>query len=335
MNDDCILLAHGGGGRLSHHLIESEILTRFGAGVLASLPDAAALELTQQRICFTTDGFVVQPLEFPGGNIGDLAVHGTVNDLAVSGALPRWLSLALILEEGLPLVVLRRVLDAIKQAAEACGVSVVTGDTKVVRRGQCDGLYITTSGIGEALVGFDLRLDRVVPGDRILVSGPLGDHGAAILAAREGFSLACSPVSDSRPVHRLVEGVASCAAGIRFMRDPTRGGLAAVLNEMTSGQSFGILIRASDLPFSSATSALAEIMGLDLLHVASEGCLVMICAHEVAEAILAYWRTRPEGQHAREIGVVTEQAGRVMLESVIGGVRMVDLPSGELLPRIC
>ncbi|MBF0273157.1 MAG: hydrogenase expression/formation protein HypE [Magnetococcales bacterium] len=336
MNHDQILLAHGGGGRLSHALITDEILPRFGSGPLASLPDAAALELDSTRIRFTTDGFVVQPLEFPGGNIGDLAVHGTVNDLAVSGARPRWLSLGLILEEGLSLSLLRRVLDSIQRAAHDCGVIVATGDTKVVRRGQCDGLYITSSGIGEALPGFDLGLDRIRPGDRVLVSGPLGDHGAAILAAREGIQGFHAPVSDSRPVHRLVEGVSSLAAGIRFMRDPTRGGLATVLNEMTTGRDFGILIRARELPFSPGTAALAEMMGLDLLHVASEGCLVMICAAEVAESILAVWRTVPEGQKAQAIGVVTpNQAGRVILESAIGGLRVVDVPSGELLPRIC
>jgi hydrogenase expression/formation protein HypE len=336
MNHDQILLAHGGGGRLSHQLIESEIISRFGSGPLATLPDAAALELDTSCIRFTTDGFVVQPLEFPGGNIGDLAVHGTVNDLAVSGARPRWISLGLILEEGLPLSLLRRVLDAVKRAADACGVIVATGDTKVVRRGQCDGLYITSGGIGEALPGFDLRLDRIMAGDRVLVSGPLGDHGAAIMAAREGMDRFHAPVSDSRPVHRLVMALMALAPGIRFMRDPTRGGLATVLNEMITGQNVGILIRARALPFSPATAALAELMGLDLLHVASEGCLALVCAPEVAEAILAIWHTLPEGQQAREIGVVTpDQAGRVILESAIGGLRVVDVPSGELLPRIC
>ncbi|MEO5328343.1 MAG: hydrogenase expression/formation protein HypE [Magnetococcus sp. THC-1_WYH] len=330
-----ILLSHGGGGRLSHQLIQTEILSRFGHGPLHGLPDAASLLLDTTRIRFSTDGFVVHPLEFPGGNIGDLAVHGTVNDLAVTGAHPRWLSLGLILEEGLPLVLLRRVLDAIQTAAQNCGVVIATGDTKVVRRGQCDGLYITTSGIGEAIPGFSLGLGQVVAGDRILVSGTLGDHGMAVLSVREGLKIENGPVSDSRPVHRLVAGVAAMAAEIRFMRDPTRGGLATVLNEMTVGQPFGILIRACDLPFSPGGRALAEMLGLDLLHVASEGCLVMICSPNVSDAILARWRELPEGREAREIGTVTRQSGRVILETVIGGHRVVDVPSGELLPRIC
>ncbi|HIJ84185.1 MAG: Hydrogenase expression/formation protein HypE [Magnetococcales bacterium] len=333
--NDCILLGHGGGGRLSQQFIQQEILSRFGNGPLQTLPDAASLVLDGCRICFSTDSFVVHPLEFPGGNIGDLAVHGTVNDLAVSGARPRWLSLGLILEEGLPLATLRRILDSIQRAANHCGVMVATGDTKVVRRGQCDGLYINTAGIGEAMKELTLGLDTIVPGDRVLVSGTLGDHGMAVLAVREGLPIANGPISDSQPVNRLVEAVASMAAGIRFMRDPTRGGLATVLNEMASGQAFGITIHARDLPFSPGSRALAEMLGLDLLHVASEGCLVMVCAENIADQVLARWQTLPEGRNAREIGQVTPQAGRVILVTAIGGQRVVDVPNGELLPRIC
>ncbi|MBF0155741.1 MAG: hydrogenase expression/formation protein HypE [Magnetococcales bacterium] len=330
-----ILLGHGGGGRLSHELVETEILPRFGAGPLQSLPDAATLTLGDRRFCFSTDSFVVQPLEFPGGNIGDLAVHGTVNDLAVAGSRPRFLSLALILEEGLPLATLGRILDAVKRGADACGVTIATGDTKVVRRGQCDGLYINTAGIGEVIEEFSLGFAGVIPGDAILVSGPIGDHGAAILAAREGFRIDRGPVSDSRPVHRLVEAIAPLAAGVRFMRDPTRGGVATVLNEMALGHHFGLRIRENDLPHSPGTRALAEMLGLDLLHVASEGCLLLLCARELADPILERWRTFPEGRQAQVIGEVTDQAGRVVLETAIGGLRLVDLPSGELLPRIC
>ncbi|MBF0154274.1 MAG: hydrogenase expression/formation protein HypE [Magnetococcales bacterium] len=332
---DCILLGHGGGGRLSQQLITREILSRFGAGPLRTLPDAATLHLEGRHICFSTDSFVVHPLEFPGGNIGDLAVHGTVNDLAVAGSVPRWLSLGLILEEGLPLVTLRKVLDAVRRAADHCGVVVATGDTKVVRRGQCDGLYINTAGIGETIPGFILDVGRMVPGDRILVSGTLGDHGAAVLAVREGFQIHHGPVSDSRPVHRLVQAVVSVAGAIRFMRDPTRGGLAASLNEMVNGQPVGMQLRENDLPFAKGTKALAEMLGLDLLHVASEGCLVLVCAPEVADKILDRWHDLPEGVDAREIGEVSDQRGRVVLETAIGGRRVVDLPGGELLPRIC
>ncbi|MBF0176695.1 MAG: hydrogenase expression/formation protein HypE [Magnetococcales bacterium] len=332
---ESILLGHGGGGRLSQQLIAREILPRFGDGPLRTLPDAAALELSSCQIRFSTDSFVVQPLEFPGGNIGDLAVHGTVNDLAVAGAVPRWLSLALILEEGLPLVTLRRVLDALQRAAHQCGVVVATGDTKVVRRGQCDGMYINTSGIGEALPGFSLGVEHLVPGDRILVSGTLGDHGMAVLSAREGLQVHNGPVSDSRPLHRLVQAVQTWAPEIRFMRDPTRGGLAAVLNEMVMGREVGLHVRESALPYAPGTKAMAEVLGLDLLHVASEGCLVLLCAAGVAEKILACWHALPEGVGAKEIGWVTQRRGRVILETSIGGERVVDLPGGELLPRIC
>ncbi|MBF0147514.1 MAG: hydrogenase expression/formation protein HypE [Magnetococcales bacterium] len=333
--NDRILLGHGGGGRLTQQLIQEEILSRFGAGPLQTLPDAASLILKDGRIRFSTDSFVVHPLEFPGGNIGDLAVHGTVNDLAVSGSHPRWLSLGMILEEGLPLATLRRVLDAIQRAAHACGVIIATGDTKVVRRGQCDGLYLNTAGIGEAIPELSLGLDRINVGDRILVSGTLGDHGMAVLSVREGLRIQNGPVSDTRSVQRLVTAIAPLADAIRFMRDPTRGGLATTLNDMVLGQPFGMFIREKSLPLAPESIALAEMLGLDLLHVASEGCLALACAREVADSVLATWRSLPEGAGAREIGWVTDQAGRVILETAIGGQRIIDVPSGELLPRIC
>lgn len=330
-----ILLGHGGGGRLSRQLIHEEILPRFGKGPLQNLPDAALLPITTESIAFSTDSFVVQPLLFPGGNIGDLAIHGTVNDLAVSGARPRWISLALILEEGLPFATLRTVLDSIVRAADNCAVSIVTGDTKVVHRGQCDGIYINTTGMGEPIPGFSLNSQRISPGDRIVVSGPLGDHGVAVLAAREGFGMENVPLSDSQPIHRLVLALESLGTDIHFMRDPTRGGLASLLNEVVEEQGFGVFIRENDLPFSVNSQALTEILGLDLLHIASEGCLVLFCAASVVQEVLSRWHTFPEGKNAREIGYVSEQAGRVILETAIGGRRVLDTPQGELLPRIC
>lgn len=333
--NETIQLGHGGGGRLSHTLIQEEIVSRFGAGPLCGLPDAASLTVAGGKIHFSTDGFVVQPLIFPGGDIGSLAVHGTINDLAVSGARPRWLSLGLILEEGLSMTLLRQVLDGVKRAAADCGVTVVTGDTKVVRRGQCDGIYITTAGLGEALPGFQLSMSSIRPGDRILVSGSLGDHGAAVMAVREGFQLENGPKSDSRPVHRLVMALEPVAGHVRFMRDPTRGGLAAVLNEVVVDQPFGMHIRENDLPISPTTGILAEILGLDLLHVASEGCLVLFCDPASASEVLGIWQRMPEGSRACDIGQVTTERGRVVLETAIGGQRVVDLPQGELLPRIC
>ena len=338
-----ITLAHGGGGLASRELIEREIVPRFGRGPLAGLPDAATLPLAPEDagrpLIWSTDSFVVQPLEFPGGNIGHLAVHGTVNDVAVAGGEPRWLSLGLILEEGLPLDTLRRVLDAVRDAAQACGVAVVTGDTKVVARGQCDGMYMNTAGLGLGLPGFGDRLrlapERCRPGDRVLVSGPLGDHGVAVLAAREGFE--GGPESDTASVHRLVADAATVAGlDLRFLRDPTRGGLAATLTELVAGGAFGIALAEERLPASEGARALAELLGVDLLQVASEGRVFAVCAPDSAPAVLAAWRVRPEGAGAVDVGAVTRgDAGRVVLETTLGGRRLVDVPRGELLPRIC
>ncbi|MEN8254154.1 MAG: hydrogenase expression/formation protein HypE [Verrucomicrobiota bacterium] len=330
-----ILLAHGGGGQLSRELIDREIVSRFGAGPLEGLPDGATVPVEGDAVVFTTDSFVVQPIEFPGGNIGDLAVHGTVNDLAVCGAKPRWLSLALILEEGLELALLRRVLDRIKIAADDSGVVVATGDTKVVARGQCDGLFINTSGIGERLPGFDLSPAHLQEGDRVLVSGPIADHGFAVLASRENIHIQNGPQSDSAPVHRLVQAAVEQAADIRFMRDPTRGGLASVLNEMVESAKVGIQIQEESIPVSPGTHAVSELLGLDPLHVASEGRLLMVCGTDAAPAILEAWQAMPEGGGAKDIGAVTKEAGRVVLETLMGGHRLIDVPRGELLPRIC
>ena len=330
-----ILLAHGGGGQMSRELIDREIVARFGDGPLQGLPDGATVSVEGDAVVFTTDSFVVQPIEFPGGNIGDLAVHGTVNDLAVCGAKPRWLSLALILEEGLELDLLRRVLDSIKTAADDSGVVVATGDTKVVARGQCDRLFVNTAGIGDRLPGFDLSPAHLQEGDRILVSGPIGDHGFAVLAARESIHIQNGPQSDSAPVHRLVQAAQTHAVEVRFMRDPTRGGLAAVLNEMVEDAAIGIQIQEALLPISPGAHAVSELLGLDPLHVASEGRLLMVCSAAAAPAILAAWQAMPEGAGATDIGTVTSEAGRVVLETLMGGRRLVDVPRGELLPRIC
>ena len=336
MNEQTIQLGHGGGGLLSRDLIQDEIVSRFGNGALKGLPDGATLPMPAGRsLVFTTDSFVVQPLEFPGGTIGDLAVHGTVNDLAVCGARPRWLSLALILEEGLPLATLRRVLDAVKRAADDCGVEVVTGDTKVVARGQCDGLYVNTTGIGELMEGFALDSGRVSAGDHVLVSGPVGDHGMAVLAAREGIRITHGVTSDTGPVHRLVQAVGAVAPSVKFMRDPTRGGLAAVLNEIVEHRPVGIRLDEASLPFSAGAKAAAEMLGLDLLQVASEGRMILVCQAGVSDVVLAAWKRLPEGRGAARIGVVTQDKGRVILETVTGGRRLVDVPRGELLPRIC
>ena len=333
--DTVVQLAHGGGGRLTRELIERMIVPRFGNGPLRGLPDGASLPSPGDRLVFTTDSFVVQPLEFPGGCIGDLAVHGTVNDLAVCGGEPKWLSLALIIEEGLPFAVLGRVLDAVCAAADECGVTVATGDTKVVARGQCDGLYINTAGIGRALPEFALGMERIREGDCVLVSGTLADHGMAVLAARQGIDIINGPKSDTGPVHRLVAAVSDLGAAVRFMRDPTRGGAATVLNEMVEGRAFGILLKERDLPLAPATRAVSEMLGIDPLHAASEGRVILICAPDVATEILSRWRILPEGTGAVCLGTVSCDKGRVILETLTGGHRLVDVPRDELLPRIC
>ncbi|MBN2530577.1 MAG: hydrogenase expression/formation protein HypE [Deltaproteobacteria bacterium] len=337
MGDDKILLGHGGGGLLTRSLIDDEIVSRFGQGPLKGLPDGALLPAMKGRLVFSTDSFVVSPGFFPGGNIGDLAVHGTVNDVAVSGAKPMWLSLALIIEEGYAISDLRKILDAIKAAADDCQVQIVTGDTKVVRRGQCDGIYINTAGIGELIDGFDLNPNAIRPGDKVIVSGNLGDHGMAVMAAREGLGTGRLK-SDSAPVHRLVQSILDVADKIRFMRDPTRGGMAATLNEVVADRDVGVLLDENRLPFSLEARGLSEMLGFDLLHVASEGRMMCVCDGAIANDVVNRWQTLPEGANACIIGEVKQDSGmngRVVLETAIGGRRVVDVPQGELLPRIC
>jgi len=258
MSTEKILIAHGGGGELSSQLIEKEILSRFGKEALKGLPDAASLDLDSNRILFSTDSFVVSPLEFPGGNIGDLAVHGTVNDVSVAGGRVRYLSLALILEEGLHLETLRKILDSIKEAADFCNVQIVTGDTKVVGKGQCDGIYINTAGIGEKFPKFELDKSRINKGDSILVSGPVGDHGMAVLTVREELPLENGPETDSGSVHRLVNSAHTYASSVKFMRDPTRGGVAAVLNEIVAGADIGITLDEDVIPITRETGNIAS-----------------------------------------------------------------------------
>jgi len=336
MAEGKILLAHGGGGRLSRELVERHVGPRFAGGPLDGFPDAARIAVGGASIVFTTDSFVVSPRRFPGGDIGCLAVHGTVNDIAVSGGRPRWISLALICEEGLALAELDDVLDSVARAAARCDVRVATGDTKVVARGQCDGLYVNTAGVGEALPGFDMGAAKLRPGDVILASGDLGDHGMAVMAARVGMNVEGRLASDTGPVHRLVLALDELAPAVHFMRDPTRGGAAAVLHEMLGGRDdIGIVLRERDLPFSEGARAVAELIGADLLHVASEGRVLLVCAPEAAPVVLERWRALPEGTGARAVGEVTRDRGRVVLETAVGGRRLVDLPQGELLPRIC
>lgn len=334
--DERILLGHGSGGRLTSQLIERLILPSLRNPVLDALDDQAMLSVPQGRVAFTTDSFVVSPIFFPGGDIGELAVNGTINDLAMGGARPTALSLALILEEGMPLVDLRRVIASVKRASERAGVPIVTGDTKVVGRGSGDQIFINTTGIGLVPPGRELGAAHVQPGDAVLVSGTLGDHGVAILSQREGLGLEGDLRSDTAPLHGLVETLLEVCPEVHAMRDPTRGGLAATLVEIATRQNLGIRIDESALPIRDEVRGVCELFGLDPLLVANEGKLVAFVPAQRAPIALDAMRSHPLGKHATCIGTVTPDRGcPVVMNTAVGGQRIVDLPYAEQLPRIC
>ncbi len=341
MDDDVILMADGGGGERMLELIRREILARFapgGRGQLARLFDAAVLDPGPGPIAFTTDSYVVRPLEFPGGNIGRLAVAGTVNDLACAGARPVALSLALILEEGLPLATLRRVLDAAAKAARETGAAVVCGDTKVVEHGSADGMYINTAGIGRIETARALGPETIRPGDRVLVSGTLGDHGVAVMSRREGLEFEAAVASDAAPLWPLAEALMNACPNLRALKDPTRGGLAAAVNEMAEAAGVGIEIEEAAVPVRPAVAGACEALGLDVLTVANEGKFVVVAPPDEAEAALAAMHAHPLGRAARSIGAVHDAGPpgpRVTLITSIGGRRVLEMPYGEDLPRIC
>lgn len=333
---DEILLGHGSGGKLTSRLIEQTILPALRNPLLEVLDDQAMVPIGGGRIAFTTDSFVVTPIFFPGGDIGELAVNGTVNDLAMGGAKPLYLSLAFILEEGFAIADLRRVLASIRRAADRAGVTVVTGDTKVVGRGSGDKIFINTAGIGLPRPGVELSARRVRPGDVILLSGSIGDHGMAILTMREGLELEGGLTSDTAPLHGLVDAMLDAFPDIHAMRDPTRGGLAATLVEIATRQDLGIEADEMVIPVKDAVFGACEILGLDPLFVANEGKLVAFVPEEGAAAVLAAMRAHPLGRDAVSIGRVTSaHPGVVVLKTPIGGQRALDLPFAEALPRIC
>lgn len=339
-NHTTVQLAHGGGGRLMRGLIESfflPIFRRYGvAGPPAPLHDSAVLPVEQGRIALTTDTFVVSPLEFPGGDIGKLSVFGTVNDLAVTGAKPLWLSAALVIEEGFPLDRLRRIADSMAAAARQAGVQIVTGDTKVVDRGKGDGLYINTSGVGVVPAGIDISPARVRPGDAVLVSGDLGRHGIAVMSVREGISFQTALESDCAPLAGLVEAMLAVGSDIHCLRDLTRGGLAAALNEIAAHAQVGIRLDESAIPVSQPVASACELLGLDPLYVANEGRLAALVPATAAEAVLAIMREHPDGRGAAIVGeVVEDDPGLVELRGRLGGSRILELLSGEQMPRIC
>lgn len=331
-----IVLAHGGGGQMTDELVRELMLPRLTNEALARLGDAAVLDVGGVQLAFTTDSSVVHPLEFPGGDIGRLAISGTVNDLAVCGAEARWISLGLILEEGLSTEVLRRVIDSIAATAAEAGVEVATGDTKVVARGQADGLYINTAGVGVVRPGLRLGFEFVQPGDAVLLSGTIADHGMAVMLQREDQSALRSQLeSDVAPINGLIRLLIEAAPDVRFMRDPTRGGLAGVLADLAERTGFRVAVDEELIPMRKATLYACEMLGIDPLDVANEGKVLVVVPPEQAEAAVEAMRSHERGREAAAIGRIEERDGVCVLTTDVGGQRVIQKSYGEQLPRIC
>lgn len=336
MKRDRILLAHGGGGALTRELIEEVIAPTLDNPLLRPLDDSAVLGVNGERWAFTTDSYVVKPVEFPGGDIGRLAICGTINDLAAQAARPMWLSLGLILEEGLPVALLQRILQSIRSVSEELGVPVVTGDTKVVERGTCDQLYINTAGIGRCEAPWPVGAARARAGDAVILSGPIGMHGIAVMSRREGIAFTTSVVSDCAPLWPLVRAVLDAGAELHTLRDPTRGGVAAAVHEIARAAGVGIRLWESAIPVPAEVRGACELLGLDPLTIANEGKLLVICPAREADRVVAAMRAHPLGREAVVVGEVVEKPkAMALLRTTIGGERVIDLPSGEDLPRIC
>ena len=341
LRDTHVNMGHGGGGQAMHALIAEVFATPFDNPLLATMEDQARVPLSElaahgDRLAFCTDSYVVDPLFFPGGDIGTLAVCGTVNDLAMGGARPLYLSCAVILEEGFPVETLRRIVASMHRVASEAGVRIVTGDTKVVGRGAADKIFINTAGIGVIPMGIELSARKARPGDRVIVNGPIGDHGAAILVARRQLALEADIRSDCQPLAGLVAAMLGACPAIRCLRDPTRGGVATVLNEFAAASGVGIRIDEDALPLREPVRGACEILGLDPLYLANEGKLLAVVPPDAADAVLAAMRAHPAGADAAIIGTVSDQAaGTVILQTGFGGERVVDMLVGEQLPRIC
>jgi hydrogenase expression/formation protein HypE len=339
LKDDLVTLAHGAGGKAAHMLVEALFLEELGNPLLDAVADAAVFQVPEEvgpRLAFSTDSYVVKPLFFPGGDIGELAVNGTVNDLAMTGARPVCLSAGFIVEEGFPTADLRRVANSMGEAARAAGVAIAAGDTKVVEKGKGDGLYVNTAGVGLVERELDLAPEWIRPGDRVLVSGTLGDHGMAIMVARGDLELELELESDTAPLTELVRALLDTTQQVRVLRDPTRGGLATVLNELALAAELAIAVDEQALPVKPEVNAACEILGIDPLYVANEGKLVAIVAPDDAEAGLEALRAHPLGADAALVGEVrAEPEGLVLLDTAFGGSRVVDMLVGDPLPRIC
>jgi len=333
--DDVVQLAHGGGGQLMHELLQNVFLPAFGDPLGAGGHDSALFSAGAERLAITTDGYVVQPLQFPGGDIGSLAVHGTVNDLLMAGARPRYLSASFILEAGLPLATLRRVVGSMRDAAAASGVAIVTGDTKVVEGGHGDGIYLATTGIGTLLPGTAIGPGAIRPGDRVLLSGDIARHGMAVMAAREGLAVAPAIESDSAPLNDAVLPLLEAGVTVHCLRDLTRGGLASALVELAAGAGVTIAIDETRVPVREDVRALCELLGLDPLHVANEGRFVAIVPAQEADRALALLRDSALAAEARDIGEVQAGPGGVRARTAVGTERLITMLTGEQLPRIC
>jgi len=337
VNNDLILLGHGSGGRLSHQLLDELIIPIFSGVASAGQNDAALLDAVPGRLAYTTDSFVVDPIFFPGGTIGSLAVHGTVNDLAMMGARPLWLSVGLIIEEGFSKSDLKTILEDMRSAADAAGVIIVTGDTKVVPRGKADKIFITTSGVGTVEHNLPIHGANAQPGDVVIINGTIGDHGIAVMAGREGLEVSTEIKSDSAALNYLVAALlAEVGAALHVLRDPTRGGMATTIKEIAQQSGVAITLMEEEMPIKPAVRGVCSILGLDPLFVANEGKLLAFVAATAADAALKVIKKHPLGADAAIIGTVEAgPAGRVQMETTIGGMRSVDMLSGEQLPRIC
>ncbi len=336
IREDRITMAHGAGGKASRTLVEAVFLDAFRNPELERLEDAASVRVGEAQVAFTTDSFVVSPLFFPGGCIGDLAVNGTVNDLAVSGATPLYLSAGFVLEEGLAVSDLTMIVAAMKAAAKSAGVQLVTGDTKVVERGKADGCYINTAGVGLIERGTALGVANARPGDQVIVSGPIGDHGVTIMLARGELDIEADLASDTAALNSVISGLLTAAPGVRALRDATRGGVATILNEIATAAGVGVTVHEERIPVRTVVRGAAELLGIDPLYVACEGRFVAVVAADDAEAALAALHTHPLGEGAAVVGEVTaDPPGIVLLRTAFGGTRIVDLLVGDPLPRIC
>lgn len=333
---ETVQMAHGAGGRLSQELTARIFMPHLRNALLDQLDDQAKFDVVQGRMAFSTDTYVVSPLFFPGGNIGELAVNGTVNDLAVGGAVPMYLGAGFVLEEGLPLTELEAIVRSMAEAARSAGVMIVAGDTKVVQKGQCDRIFINTSGLGVVREGVDLSCRNLRPGDAVIVSGTIGDHGMAVMTTREGLSFQSRISSDTAALNGMIHAVLDLVPGVHAMRDPTRGGVAATLNELASSSSVGIELEELSIPVREEVRGAAELLGIDPLTIANEGKVLIVLPEADAEAALSVMRAHEHGRDASIIGrVVADHPGMVVMKTPFGSRRIVEMPLGEQLPRIC